>query len=146
MLFQSTHPRGVRPKTDLPVKPKAVSIHAPAWGATVLLCRRHFSKLVSIHAPAWGATPFSTSRRSIRGFQSTHPRGVRPRYLITIAMLMMFQSTHPRGVRLNGRIASVSNTCFNPRTRVGCDPPQYVVAGFESVSIHAPAWGATCKL
>ncbi len=33
-----------------------VSIHAPAWGATVrLVLKEKFGK-VSIHAPAWGAT------------------------------------------------------------------------------------------
>ena len=36
--------------------PLQVSIHAPAWGATV--CRVHdpVEAIVSIHAPAWGAT------------------------------------------------------------------------------------------
>ena len=35
----------------------------------------------------------------------------------------MFQSTHPRGVRQReneGR--AIDDDCFNPRTRVGCDP------------------------
>ena len=56
-LFQSTHPRGVRPARACAVCPRgAVSIHAPAWGATG--CGRHqpHSRRVSIHAPAWGAT------------------------------------------------------------------------------------------
>jgi len=35
ILFQSTRPRGARPDWDeLALKNKAVSIHAPAWGAT----------------------------------------------------------------------------------------------------------------
>ena len=64
--------------TSHPPRPRAVSIHAPAWGAT--LCRtvppRHLQ--VSIHAPAWGATA-RTGRHGWPGqrFQSTHPRGVR---------------------------------------------------------------------
>ena len=33
-----------------------VSIHAPAWGATVLVRKRRIRDYVSIHAPAWGAT------------------------------------------------------------------------------------------
>ena len=34
-----------------------------------------------------------------------------------------FQSTHPRGVRLNAEVAGhLEGFCFNPRTRVGCDP------------------------
>ena len=79
-LFQSTHPRGVRrasreqplvpgtgfnPRTRVgcdgicvagDVRQLAVSIHAPAWGATRMSCR--------------GPTPMTP-------FQSTHPRGVR---------------------------------------------------------------------
>jgi len=34
----------------------AVSIHAPAWGATKLIRRLVHIRQVSIHAPAWGAT------------------------------------------------------------------------------------------
>jgi len=34
----------------------AVSIHAPAWGATLAGIRRRCGDGVSIHAPAWGAT------------------------------------------------------------------------------------------
>ena len=33
-----------------------VSIHAPAWGATIKKKIRHKYWVVSIHAPAWGAT------------------------------------------------------------------------------------------
>ena len=34
--------------------------------------------------------------------------------------------------------------CFNPRTRVGCDPcPAITLPSRPRVSIHAPAWGAT---
>ena len=33
----------------------------------------------------------------------------------------MFQSTHPCGVRQSGYRTATSRTCFNPRTRVGCD-------------------------
>jgi len=33
-----------------------VSIHAPAWGATVLESLKEQAIAVSIHAPAWGAT------------------------------------------------------------------------------------------
>ena len=35
---------------------RAVSIHAPAWGATMALYVLVMSEQVSIHAPAWGAT------------------------------------------------------------------------------------------
>ncbi len=33
-----------------------VSIHAPAWGATLTNSPKKTKEEVSIHAPAWGAT------------------------------------------------------------------------------------------
>ena len=36
--------------------PEVVSIHAPAWGATIHADGQCRDGLVSIHAPAWGAT------------------------------------------------------------------------------------------
>ena len=76
-----------------------VSIHAPAWGAT---CRSQGGQTlshVSIHAPAWGATRSAFLLRHTRRFQSTLPRGERPR-----------GSAQGRGCG-----------CFNPRSRVGSD-------------------------
>ena len=32
---------------------------------------------------------------------------------------------------------------FNPRTPVGCDEIIHAVGGFDTISIHAPQWGAT---
>ena len=55
---------------------------------------------VSIHAPTWGATQTISSVYDKLGFQSTHPRGVRPITNATMLQSMQFQSTHPRGVRL----------------------------------------------
>ena len=33
-----------------------ISIHAPAWGATVSIDEKLHEFFISIHAPAWGAT------------------------------------------------------------------------------------------
>ena len=33
-----------------------ISIHAPAWGATLTLDTKNNMQTISIHAPAWGAT------------------------------------------------------------------------------------------
>ena len=77
---------------------------------------------VSIHAPAWGATIHFVSLNPVGEFQSTHPHGVR--------------RSRVRLIHLN--------LSFNPRTRMGCDPDYSWSASFpSSVSIHAPAWGAT---
>ena len=54
---------------------------------------------ISIHAPTWGATSVLCRCVSVTGFQSTHPRGVRPNFA--------------------SRLAFVRH--FNPRTHVGCD-------------------------
>ena len=56
--FQSTLPRGERQSTIITFAGAIqVSIHAPAWGATIGSNPDSMSEPVSIHAPAWGATP-----------------------------------------------------------------------------------------
>ena len=103
---------------------KAVSIHAPAWGATgdgLLVGLAPHG--VSIHAPAWGAT-HHPHRPDRAGRVSIHA----PAWGAT--------SCWPA--------CGASRWCFNPRTRVGCD--RLAGAGLTAhgqVSIHAPAWGAT---
>ena len=100
-----------------------VSIHAPAWGATLrpqwAVWRlkqfqstpprggrqweeytRRSSTSVSIHAPAWGATPVPEIACDSEEFQSTPPRGGRP-------------------LPLRSGVNRV--TSFNPRPRVGGD-------------------------
>ena len=101
----------------------SVSIHAPAWGATLTRppvlpvsslfqstrprgARRQtlaFGKVasaVSIHAPAWGATF---------------------RYVFPLCNLGQFQSTRPRGARREIGGAFQGAPGFNPRARVGRD-------------------------
>ena len=122
--FQSTHPRGVRPRPlfELLVD-ELVSIHAPAWGATRDRHPRDHQQPVSIHAPAWGATRNLRRRRLPQGRFNPRTRvgcdfcAFRPS-----ARLALFQSTHPRGVR---------HKAF------------FITEQGLLVSIHAPAWGAT---
>ncbi len=105
------------------VQQQAVSIHAPAWGATPAGGAQAGQEPVSIHAPAWGAT------RQHGAFLCPFPVSIHaPAWGATSAHSLYshrpeaFQSTHPRGVR-HGKSLTVSGTtlCFNPRTRVGCD-------------------------
>ena len=146
-MFQSTHPRGVRQTLcDFFLKTADVSIHAPAWGATGYSAARQRHYCVSIHAPAWGAThaakvlalkAASFNPRTRVGCDDWNdallgklsPVSIHaPAWGATLSVncdengLPMFQSTHPRGVR---HIISFSppsiTSCFNPRTRVGCD-------------------------
>ena len=78
-VFQSTLPRGERPPVSTPAFMSFdVSIHAPAWGATVSERPKGTLSKVSIHAPAWGATAVYESYHDVQKFQSTLPRGERP--------------------------------------------------------------------
>ena len=145
LLFQSTHPHGVRRGRRVErVGGSCVSIHAPTWGATLTGKLTNYVSPVSIHAPTWGATR-KTCRKGGRvlcfnprthmgcdtikqqqyyildWFQSTHPHGVR--HILTAAGgdLLLFQSTHPHGVRPLRMILSADVLSFNPRTHMGCD-------------------------
>jgi len=145
-VFQSTRPRGARPravscvpgcvpvsihapaggatrKRDKRQQPSAVSIHAPAGGATTFRAYGFWRFTVSIHAPAGGATTLATAARSLEMFQSTRPRGARRR-------------RHDGADIILGR--------FNPRARGGRDM-SVTMEGDKVVivSIHAPAGGAT---
>ena len=55
----------------------------------------------------------------------------------------MFQSTLPRGERRVQRCAIRSRCRFNPRSHVGSDQQHICKQWQQSVSIHAPTWGAT---
>ena len=124
--FQSTHPRGVRPRlliTDVATTP--ISIHAPTWGATDLIKKSLRYLEISIHAPTWGATSkmiFVTLTFNI----SIHAPTWGATSMVTLPKTSMtFQSTHPRGVRLKSQEFIFLNS---------------------SISIHAPTWGATVYL
>ena len=124
--FQSTHPRGVRrPGTVDVLIAGTISIHAPAWGATRpprqwQAHRPHFNPRTRV-----GCDPQANSMRCrIALFQSTHPRGVRHTIVRALIPIFEFQSTHPRGVRLR-RLPKTLTECI--------------------ISIHAPAWGATFR-
>ena len=99
-----------------------ISIHAPQWGATMIIKDYYPVLDISIHAPQWGAT--SAYHQSPAGalFQSTHPSGVRPTDSAAIVRCKQFQSTHPSGVRPpSGDCGRSATADFNPRTPVGCD-------------------------
>ena len=164
-MFQSTHPRGVRPLIafvtlqTLCFNPRTpvgcdlvkkrfykiiiVSIHAPPWGATRLLGdSRKSDKFQSTH-PRGVRLPVCSMRSSACRFQSTHPRGVRHTVVSTADTSSQFQSTHPRGVRRYAFTSTVTPGSFNPRTPVGCDDVGFFETNPLDVSIHAPPWGAT---
>ena len=166
--FQSTRPRGARPKRRQIVAPdfkcfnpraregrdlghleekqvKAfVSIHAPARGAT---CGGHQggdAVRVSIHAPARGATPDLTTYNEEKLFQSTRPRGARPASVAARAAIEGFNPRAREGRDHRHRTPDLYIGRFNPRAREGRDSEcNTAYPDLSPVSIHAPARGAT---
>ena len=77
-----------------------VSIHAPAWGATFKGCGCHCADLVSIHAPAWGATTEGMSYFDKEAVSIHAPAWGATGKFKGISAEQKFQSTLPRGERL----------------------------------------------
>ena len=102
-----------------------ISIHAPARGATVEIKKTFTILVISIHAPARGATSIP---------------------LIDATVDNAFQSTLPRGERLLNVEIAQKQTYFNPRSREGSDNNNDDFIDELSISIHAPARGATYTL
>ena len=121
--FQSTLPRGERrTAAKISSRSTSVSIHAPAWGATLWQWREpmespsfnprsrvgsdqvvtylRVSTEVSIHAPAWGATASAIINESL--CESFNPRsrvGSDAKFDKFVGIGTQFQSTLPRGER-----------------------------------------------
>ena len=120
--FQFTLPRGERHCKVIPYgKDKAVSIHAPARGATFLVV------VVQLHLM----------------FQFTLPRGERRTAPNVESNIHKFQFTLPRGERPPCVSALAGSRCFNSRSREGSDRCLHIRHPRGGVSIHAPARGAT---
>ncbi len=123
--FQSTRPRGARPSRVAGINPMASSFNPRAREGRDR-CVVGFGELasgVSIHAPARGATvDAKPAHTNDFVFQSTRPRGARRGDGGAPASDDWFQSTRPRGARPHPRAKPLHR---------------------RSVSIHAPARGAT---
>ena len=123
LIFQSTHPYGVRlAPTWFSNAPMIISIHAPVWGATLFTKYSMRSLSISIHAPVWGATLDCLCHQYNR-FISIHA----PVWGATFLLTFFFEPWYdfnPR-TRMGCDIVIVSKATvviyFNPRTRMGCD-------------------------
>ena len=79
-----------------------------------------------------------------RGFQSTHPSGVRLGTGHISIFPVIFQSTHPSGVRLSDVVEAISRVQFQSTHPSGVRPGFDLADGCGGeISIHAPQWGAT---
>ena len=127
---------------------RAVSIHAPARGAT---CARSLDEFllqdVSIHAPARGATrmpPLLFAKT--RQFRSTLPHGERRKLRRPIPKVLAFRSTLPHGERLEAFENYINQDEFRSTLPHGeRHRPSFARREMNAVSIHAPARGATAK-
>ncbi len=101
---------------------------------------------VSIHAPARGATPIARPPESLSQFRSTPPRGERHSYSIMGITELLFRSTPPRGERPDFAAPIAISDPFRstpPRGERRQDMLRHGVP--RAVSIHAPARGATLR-
>ena len=101
--------------------------------------------LISIHAPAKGATfRLPESKRINKDFNPRSREGSDDSYDTLACVDKLFQSTLPRRERLCAcALAPVATYDFNPRSREGSDALVDLILNGSTISIHAPAKGAT---
>ena len=121
-----------------------ISIHAPAKGATALRKLVNYIILISIHAPAKGATLVKHQAWWCYRFQSTLPRRERPQLMMLCIKPIKFQSTLPRRERhvRNGDGDSDTSISIHAPAK-GATEKINISADTDTISIHAPAKGAT---
>ncbi len=99
-----------------------VSIHAPAWGATMATGSIRWAQAVSIHAPAWGAT--GDGSHCLHRSGCFNPRARVGRDLAMYWRSWALDSFNPRA-RVGRDVMQLgtwlSTPRFNPRARVGRD-------------------------
>ena len=171
MVFQSTHPHGVRRLCRCgSVHHLQVSIHAPTRGATssarvTACCSNCFNPRTHTGCDLLTGDLYAGWLE----FQSTHPHGVRPaaglsraetatvsihaptrgatKQSTRIKKSKKFQSTHPHGVRHKISMRILKNFVFQSTHPHGVRPDGASSDDFvQLVSIHAPTRGATFAL
>ena len=121
-----------------------VSIHAPTWGATHVVVQFAKAAGVSIHAPTWGATLWCQIDTCRRG--RFNPRAHVGRDQSERSLKKRQASFNPRAhVGRDPILSTLTGYLygFNPRAHVGRDHARLGSISSQSVSIHAPTWGAT---
>ena len=123
VLFQSTHPHGVRLGN---------------------MYEANFSKGFNPRTHTGCDTDLSPRAVNDGRFQSTHPHGVRRNGGRTALQAFLVSIHAPtRGATQLCDQDNVRAERFNPRTHTGCDLATGVIAHNLKVSIHAPTRGAT---
>ena len=144
----------------------SISIHAPQWGATTLcvpVCLEpgYFNPRTPVGCDPtipmlrWPTvyfnprTPVGCDHRPL--VLPTVPLDFNPRTPVGCdvppndfrPMVADFNPRTPVGCDPGNRGSGSPCSYFNPRTPVGCDNNRYQTGVHESISIHAPQWGAT---
>ena len=78
-----------------------VSIHAPAWGATIIQIGSNGSKMFQSTLPHGERLVGVTDAVKALMFQSTLPHGERRAQVLRPTLIFLFLSTLPHGERLN---------------------------------------------
>ena len=123
-----------------------VSIHAPAWGATVSgIADRTAAVLFQSTRPRGARRSHADIRRAARAFQSTRPRGARPSLTLGGNRPIRVSIHAPAwGATREAWYAGVKRAKFQSTRPRGARRHVVIPAGARgTVSIHAPAWGAT---
>ena len=141
--FQSTHPRGVRPGNLFDPATVIVSIHAPARGATLLWRRRCLLPRGFNPRTREGCDEMSTPERLRSSFNPRTREGCDKLASFLVRVQGLFQSTHPRGVRLPTCLRKLHHRTFQSTHPRGVRLIPHNNSTVKSVSIHAPARGAT---
>ena len=151
-MFRSTLPHGERPQAHSAMRPPsdaaaiAVSIHAPARGATVPILAACDGSSVSIHAPARGATR-GCALIICGSKQRFDPRSRTGSDAAALQLCRDWHGFDPRsrtGSDTTQRSAWQSNMLFRSTLPHGERPSVNAVKrNHHGVSIHAPARGAT---
>ena len=121
----------------------SISIRAPARGATGYAQHYAGDGYISIRAPARGATIILVELQESVKFQSALPRGERQWTGTAIVTRPNFNPRSREGSDLSLSIRSWLITNFNPRSREGSDQIPHQSSEYSSISIRAPARGAT---
>ena len=109
--------------------------------------RRSQSLVVSIHAPAWGATIALVVQLGIAiGFDPRSRVGSDAALPSSLSAQTSFDPRSRVGSDHAYRASEPRSAGFDPRSRVGSDNPRRQALQRFDVSIHAPAWGATSIL
>ena len=123
-----------------------ISIHAPAWGATVCVLRLRFvSRNFNPRSRMGSDRQCGTSVTQAIYFNPRSRMGSDGCECMVLFDEFEFQSTLPHGERPWSRRSRPRRCCdFNPRSRMGSDGHiRDDSVHRQRISIHAPAWGAT---